>query len=229
MNLAIRGIEANIAWNSEGSFHNDAHKDLKADFILANRPFNDSDWGGERLREDARWKYGLPPAGNANFAWVQHFISHLAPNGIAGFVLANGSISSNQSGTVDTFVLTGLSEGQTCTMNSVFLDMQGKEVGRKELGTPKVKKLVAPIFKVGRPIEKFNSVTFDVTFDDPGAVESLTYVLLRGNEELTPVSSAGNTAIRSLELSANRFFDDCNQNFGFDFLATRELHFRVKS
>lgn len=98
MNLAIRGIESNIAWNSEGSFHNDAHKDLKADFILANPPFNDSDWGGERLREDVRWKYGGPPTGNANFAWVQHFISHLAPNGTAGFVLANGSMSSNQSG-----------------------------------------------------------------------------------------------------------------------------------
>lgn len=98
MNLAIRGIEANIAWNSEGSFHNDAHKDLKADFILANPPFNDSDWGGERHREDSRWKYGAPPPGNANFAWVQHFISHLAPSGMAGFVLANGSMSSNQSG-----------------------------------------------------------------------------------------------------------------------------------
>jgi len=98
MNLAIRGIEANIAWNSGGSFHNDAFKDLKADFILANPPFNDSDWGGERLREDLRWKYGVPPVGNANFAWVQHFISHLAPNGIAGYVLANGSMSSNQSG-----------------------------------------------------------------------------------------------------------------------------------
>ena len=101
MNLAIRGIESNIVWNSAGSFHNDGHKDLKADFILANPPFNDSDWGGERLREDARWKYGVPPVGNANFAWVQHFIHHLAPNGIAGFVLANGSMSSNQSGESD--------------------------------------------------------------------------------------------------------------------------------
>jgi type I restriction enzyme M protein len=98
MNLAIRGIEANIAWNIGGSFHNDAFKDLKADFILANPPFNDSDWGGERVRDDVRWKYGVPPAGNANFAWVQHFISHLAPNGMAGYVLANGSMSSNQSG-----------------------------------------------------------------------------------------------------------------------------------
>jgi type I restriction enzyme M protein len=98
MNLAIRGIEANIVWNEQGSFHADAFKDLRADFVLANPPFNDSDWGGERLREDVRWKYGVPPAGNANFAWVQHFIHHLAPTGIAGFVLANGSMSSNQSG-----------------------------------------------------------------------------------------------------------------------------------
>src|SRR2546421_7210069 len=98
MNLAIRGIEANIVWNEQGSFHGDAFKDLRADFVLANPPFNDSDWGGERLREDVRWKYGVPPASNANFAWVQHFIHHLSATGIAGFVLANGSMSSNQSG-----------------------------------------------------------------------------------------------------------------------------------
>ena len=80
------------------TFHHDLHKDLRADYILANPPFNVSDWGGDRLREDARWKYGTPPVGNANFAWVQHMISKLAPNGLAGFVLANGSMSSNQSG-----------------------------------------------------------------------------------------------------------------------------------
>lgn len=96
MNLAIRGIEGNIKWGN--SFSNDLHKDLKADFILANPPFNDSDWGGENLREDTRWKYGIPPIRNANFAWVQHFIYHLSPNGIAGFVLANGSMSSNTTG-----------------------------------------------------------------------------------------------------------------------------------
>jgi len=96
MNLAIRNIDSDeVKWNNEGSFLNDAHKDLKADFILANPPFNDSDWKGELLREDVRWKYGVPPVGNANFAWVQHFIHHLAPTGIAGFVLANGSMSSN--------------------------------------------------------------------------------------------------------------------------------------
>ena len=96
MNLAIRGIEANIQRGD--SFHNDLHRDLRADFILANPPFNDSDWGGERLQNDIRWKYGIPPKGNANFAWVQHFIYHLSPHGIAGFVLANGSMSSMTSG-----------------------------------------------------------------------------------------------------------------------------------
>jgi len=101
MNLAIRGIDANIAWNNEGSFLSDAHKDLKADFVIANPPFNDSDWKGEMLREDIRWKYGTPPVGNANFTWVQHFIYHLSPTGTTGFVLANGSMSSNTSGEGD--------------------------------------------------------------------------------------------------------------------------------
>ncbi len=96
MNLAIRGIEGQIAQGD--SFHNDRHPDLRADYILANPPFNVSDWGGERLRDDRRWEYGAPPVGNANFAWVQHFLYHLAPRGVAGFVLANGSMSSNQSG-----------------------------------------------------------------------------------------------------------------------------------
>jgi len=98
MNMAIRGIDNNLGPEHADSFHRDLHKDLRADYIMANPPFNSSDWGGERLREDVRWKYGVPPAGNANFAWVQHFIYHLAPSGIAGFVLANGSMSSNHSG-----------------------------------------------------------------------------------------------------------------------------------
>ena len=96
MNLAIRGIEGRIAHGD--SFHNDRHPDLRADYILANPPFNVSDWGGERLQGDQRWRYGDPPRGNANFAWVQHFLYHLAPRGRAGFVLANGSMSSSQSG-----------------------------------------------------------------------------------------------------------------------------------
>ncbi len=96
MNLAIRGIGGQIAHGD--SFHNDRHPDLKADFILANPPFNVKDWGGERLTDDKRWRYGVPPKGNANFAWVQHMVHHLAPRGVAGFVLANGSMSTAQSG-----------------------------------------------------------------------------------------------------------------------------------
>jgi type I restriction enzyme M protein len=103
MNLAIRGIDSsNVKWNNEGSFLNDAHKDLKADFIIANPPFNDSDWSGELLRDDARWKILgeklTPPAGNANYAWIMHFLYHLSPTGQAGFVLSKGSLTTNTSG-----------------------------------------------------------------------------------------------------------------------------------
>ena len=101
MNLAVRGIDSDIKWNNEGSFHKDELRDLKADFILANPPFNISDWGGERLREDVRWAFGAPPVGNANYAWLQHIAHHLAPHGFAGVVLANGSMSSQQSGEGD--------------------------------------------------------------------------------------------------------------------------------
>lgn len=96
MNLAIRGIEGQIAHGD--TFHNDQYPDMRADYILANPPFNVSDWGGDRLREDQRWQYGIPPVRNANFAWVQHIVHHLSPTGTAGFVLANGSMSSSQSG-----------------------------------------------------------------------------------------------------------------------------------
>ena len=102
MNLAIRGIGAdNVKWNNEGSFLNDAHKDLKADFILANPPFNVSDWSGEKLQGDARWQYGTPPTGNANFAWMQHFLYHLSPKGQAGVVLSKGALTSKTSGEGD--------------------------------------------------------------------------------------------------------------------------------
>ena len=99
MNLAIRGLEANLGKHNADSFHDDQHKTLKANFILANPPFNVSDWGGERLRDDIRWKYGIPPAGNANYAWLQHMLHHLNPaGGVAGTVLANGSLSTQSSG-----------------------------------------------------------------------------------------------------------------------------------
>jgi len=99
MNLVIRGIDSSqVRWNNEGSFLNDAHKDLKADYVIANPPFNDSDWSGALLRGDARWKYGEPPTGNSNYAWIQHFLHHLSPGGQAGFVLAKGSMTSKTSG-----------------------------------------------------------------------------------------------------------------------------------
>jgi type I restriction enzyme M protein len=102
MNLAIRSIDSSqVRWNNEGSFLNDAHKDVKADFIIANPPFNDSDWSGNLLRNDGRWQYGIPPAGNANFAWLQHFIYHLSPTGRAGIVLSKGALTSKTSGEGD--------------------------------------------------------------------------------------------------------------------------------
>lgn len=95
MNLAIRGIDGSqVKWNTEGSFLNDTHKDLKADYILANPPFNDSDWSGELLQKDPRWQYGTPPSGNANYAWMQHMIYHLSPKGVMALILSNGSLSS---------------------------------------------------------------------------------------------------------------------------------------
>lgn len=101
MNLAIRGIEADLGPKWADSFHEDLHSDLKADYVMANPPFNISDWGGQTLRDDPRWQYGVPPTGNANFAWVQHMVSHLSPRGAAGIVLANGSLSTQQSGEGD--------------------------------------------------------------------------------------------------------------------------------
>jgi len=102
MNLAIRGIDSSqVRWNNEGSFLNDSHKDLKSDYVIANPPFNDSDWSGDQLRKDGRWKYGAPPTGNANYAWIQHFLYHLSPSGQAGFVLAKGALTSKTSGEGD--------------------------------------------------------------------------------------------------------------------------------
>ena len=98
MNLAIRGIDGNIGAKNEDTFHRNLHKHVRADYILANPPFNIKNWGSERLQEDIRWHYGTPPAGNANYGWIQHIIHHLAPRGVAGLVLANGSMSSTQGG-----------------------------------------------------------------------------------------------------------------------------------
>ena len=128
MNLAIRSIDSSqVKWNNEGSFLNDSHKDLKADFVIANPPFNDSDWSGDLLRKDGRWKYGVPPSGNANYAWIQHFLYHLSPRGITGFVLAKGSLTSKTSGEGD--IRKALIEAQLvdCIVNlpaKLFLNTQ---------------------------------------------------------------------------------------------------------
>ena len=98
MNMAIRGIDADLGPYNADTFTNDLHPTLKADYILANPPFNYHPWGQEQLKDDKRWKYGLPPAGNANYAWIQHMIFHLAPNGKIGLVLANGALSTQSSG-----------------------------------------------------------------------------------------------------------------------------------
>jgi len=128
MNLAIRAIDSSLVkWNNEGSFLNDSHKDLKADYVIANPPFNDSDWSGDLLRKDGRWKYGTPPTGNANYAWIQHFLYHLSPSGQAGFVLAKGSLTSKTSGEGD--IRKGLIEARLvdCIVNlpaKLFLNTQ---------------------------------------------------------------------------------------------------------
>lgn len=98
MNVAIRGLEANLGQSYADTFFNDQHPTLKADFIMANPPFNLSDWGADKLEKDVRWKFGIPPAGNANFAWMQHMIHHLSPTGRIGLVLANGALSSQTGG-----------------------------------------------------------------------------------------------------------------------------------
>jgi len=128
MNLAIRGIDSSqVKWNNEGSFLNDTHKDLKADYVIANPPFNDSDWSGDLLRKDGRWNYGVPPTGNANYAWIQHFLYHLSPSGQTGFVLAKGALTSKSSGEGD--IRKGLVEARLvdCIVNlptKLFLNTQ---------------------------------------------------------------------------------------------------------
>ena len=132
MNLSIRGIDSsNVKWNNEGSFLNDAHKDLKADYIIANPPFNDSDWSGELLRDDARWNVLgeklIPPAGNANYAWIQHFLYHLAPTGQAGFVLSKGALTTNTTGEGDirkTLIEKGLVDCIVNLPTKLFLNTQ---------------------------------------------------------------------------------------------------------
>jgi type I restriction enzyme M protein len=193
MNLAIRGIDSSqVKWNNEGSFLNDAHKDLKADYIIANPPFNDSDWGGDLLRNDGRWQYGVPPAGNANYAWIQHFLYHLAPNGQAGFVLAKGSLTSKTSGEGD--IRKSLIENNLidCIVNlpaKLFLNTQipaslwfiRRNRNRPTLkGTPS-EEMTHPALK-GTPPEEGNNCSEEILFID---ARNLGHLINRRTRELS--------------------------------------------
>lgn len=171
MNLAIRGIDSSqVKWNNEGSFLNDAHKDLKADFIIANPPFNVSDWSGDLMRNDGRWQYGVPPTGNANYAWIQHFLYHLKPGGLAGFVLAKGSLTSKTSGEGEirkSLIEAGLVE---CIVNlpaKLFLNTQ----------------IPASLWFMRRPVSNGKETSHDILFID---ARNLGFLINRRTRELSP-------------------------------------------
>ena len=171
MNLAIRGIDSSqVKWNNEGSFLNDAHKDLKADFIIANPPFNVSDWSGDLMRNDGRWQYGVPPTGNANYAWIQHFLYHLKPGGLAGFVLAKGSLTSKTSGEGEirkSLIEAGLVE---CIVNlpaKLFLNTQ----------------IPASLWFMRRPVSNGKETSNDILFID---ARNLGFLINRRTRELSP-------------------------------------------
>lgn len=171
MNLAIRGIDSSqVKWNNEGSFLNDAHKDLKADFIIANPPFNVSDWSGDLMRNDGRWQYGVPPSGNANYAWIQHFLYHLKPGGLAGFVLAKGSLTSKTSGEGE--IRKSLIEASLveCIVNlpaKLFLNTQ----------------IPASLWFMRRPVSNGKETSHDILFID---ARNLGFLINRRTRELSP-------------------------------------------
>lgn len=185
MNLAIRGIDAGQIVYGD-SFHNDIHPDLKADFILANPPFNVSDWGGERLREDQRWVHGTPPKGNANFAWVQHMLHHLAPSGTAGFVLANGSMSPNQSGEGEirrNLVEAGLVDCMVALPGQLFYSTQIPAclwfLARHKVKSRRDKVLFIDARRMGRMTDRTHR---ELSGDDIGSI-ARTYRVWRGDRK----------------------------------------------
>ena len=195
MNLAVRGIDSSQIMHGD-SFHNDRHPDLKADYILANPPFNVSDWGGERLQDDKRWQFGVPPRGNANFAWVQHIAHHLAPFGIAGFVLANGSMSSNASGEGEirkNLIETGLVDCMVALPGQLFYSTQipaclwflarNRKGGGYRGRTGEV--LFIDARKMGRMVDR----THRELTDDEIARIADTYHAWRGEAVTTPLPS----------------------------------------
>jgi type I restriction enzyme M protein len=229
MNLAIRGIDSSqVKWNNEGSFLNDAHKDLKADYIIANPPFNDSDWSGELMRSDGRWKHGTPPAGNANYAWIQHFLYHLHPShGHAGFVMAKGALTSKSSGEGD--IRKSLVEARLidCVVNlppKLFLNTQipaslwfmrrGKSYRRDEI-------LFIDMRNMGHLI---NRRTLELSDDDIGKVAQLYhnwrseddgYVDIQGFCKTVPVDEV---AERDFVLTPGRYvgLEETEDEFVFE-------------
>jgi len=199
MNMAIRGIDCNIALGD--TFHDDQHKDLKANFIIANPPFNVSDWNGESLRDDPRWKYGIPPTGNANFAWVQHMIYHLAPNGAIGLVLANGSMSSNTSGEGDirkSLVENDLVDCMIALPSQLFYNTQIPAClwfFRKNKGARAGEVLFIDARKMGEMISRKNR---NLTTEDIGKITS-TYHKWKNGEDVDELGFAKSTNREDME------------------------------
>lgn len=212
MNLAIRGIEANLGDRADDSFHRDLHPDLRADYILANPPFNFDEWFSDSLRDDPRWKYGLPPAGNGNFAWVQHFLHHLAPSGMAGFVLANGSLSSKgaegeirrrllEADLVDSivtlpeklflntaipvclwFVAKDRSNGRFRNRRGEVLFIDARKMGAMETRTLKILK-ESEISRIAQSYHAWRGETPDIDYlDVPGFCRSVALDEIRGHD-----------------------------------------------
>lgn len=203
MNLALRGIDGQIGHGD--TFHNDRHPDLKADFILANPPFNISDWGGERLKDDKRWQFGTPPAGNANFAWVQHIVHHLAPTGVAGFVLANGSMSSNQSGEGEirkALVDAGLVDCMVAMPGQLFYATQipvclwflARDRRNHKFRDRRGEVLFIDARKLGSMVDRTHR---ELTAEDIARIAGM-YHLWRGEKEVPPEAVGGLTAYEDI-------------------------------
>ena len=199
MNLAIRGIDGQIAHGD--TFHDDRFPDLKADFVLANPPFNVSDWGGERLKNDKRWRFGVPPAGNANFAWVQHIIHHLAPHGVAGFVLANGSMSSQQSGEGEirkAIVEADLVDCMVALPGQLFYSTQipaclwflARDKRNRRFRDRRGQVLFIDARKMGRMVDRTHRELTDAEIAEIAG----TYHLWRGETDVPPEAVGGRTA-----------------------------------
>lgn len=231
MNLAIRGIDPEqVKWNSEGSFLKDAHPDLKADYIIANPPFNVSDWSGELLRNDGRWKYGIPPAGNANYAWLQHFLYHLAPKGKAGIVLSKGALTTKSGGEYEirkNMVEAGVID---CIINlptKLFLNTQIPAclwfLNRDENRLRKGEVLFIDARNLGHLV---NRRTREFSDDDLSSISETYHHWLNSRDEYDDIpgfcksSSVANIAAMDYVLTPGRYIGLPDEEDDFNFAAT---------